>query len=810
MNREKKRIGFAWGIFASLELAIGFVLANFSGIIRQDLLAGLGLPYSSFWGICSLLPVAGLLLAYKKLPSWTETDKYLPIFAEEPVIPEYLLSRNKEIKNLQKRLKKEKIIIVGGNKGTGKSLFAAEYYTRYKGYYNSSFWLANNKSIEDSFLKFGAEHFLSEREQNLPQKKRLDLIFAKLSSSKDNSLLVVDNVNEPKEMKSCLLRLGECENLHILITTRISQWDNEKYLWISEPKSKKTRKLFKKYSPHSVSEKLLKEVIENLGNNVFSVKLLAQNFNTKKELEPDYTLQQMVDAVQKSLLTLSKSKKISFTYKSSDGNLQVKSPEDMVMAMYEVMELSEQEKQMLSALVVLPKENILWDFFEKIYPDLDVEKAIRGLADKGWINLGERRKVLSICKVVEDAIRFLQKDRLFQDCKPMIEQITFQLSQKEILATQKSGYCQLLLRYTFFIMDVLGEKGKEIAVLNGALGNYHKNEGDMVSSLSSYGKACLIFEDLCQEKTKDNELKYNLAVSYYKLGTIHKELEDIDKALRCFERNTKLIKNLHDAYPRNISMKSGLASSFDVLGLVHRELENSDKAKACYRQCLALTQNLCQASPEDISFKKRLVKSYENLGEIYKAKQILDKALDCFEEGTRQALQVCKELAKDVDAKKDLVQLFSKLGLTQMTLGRFDLALKCFTRENSLYQQMFKHFSKELFWKQGLAVSYEKMGSMQSRLGELDEAQKSFGKEIALFGELCKSFPRDTNLENGLAVSYAKLATFYRAKRKDARQARHYFGKAKSLWGNLAGQFPQNKMFAKFLGNVEKDLQRLR
>ena len=173
----------------------------------------------------------------------------------------------------------------------------------------------------------------------------------------------------------------------------------------------------------------------------------------------------------------------------------------------------------------------------------------------------------------------------------------------------------------------------------------------------------------------------------------------------------------------------------------------------------------------------------------------------------RHALRIYKDFRKDVEAKKSLLQLYSKLGLTQLAMGRVSFAQKCFGRENAFLKEMVKTFPKELQWKKGLAVSWEKMGSMHSKLGEVNKALKCFQQEAELFNKLCKSFPQDTSLENGLAVAYAKLGIFYRDKHKDAPQARNYFGKAKSLWGNLAGKFPQNQMFAKFSDRVKKDLQ---
>ncbi len=808
MNKQKK-IGILLSVFGSLEVVINSLLATSSFGFRQDLVSGLGLSFPTFWVVCSLLPVAGLLVASGKV--WTKEKSELCSLAvaQEPVMPEHLISRGKELKVLQKRLKRKNIVLIGGEKSSGKSLLAAEYYDKMKGYYKERYWIGAQKSIEESFLRFGEEQILVGNEQKLPEKKRLERIFDKFAKL-ENSLLVVDNLNDARQMKICLSWLERCNNLQVLITTRLPEFPNVEYFQLESPKLRACLKLFKKHCSKCKPKKMLKEVVENLGNNVFLVQLLAKNLQHNRKRDSEYTLSNMVEDLHNGLLTLGKSKKVATKNNAGSDKLQVRQLEELVMAVYDGMDLAEQEKTLLSVFVVLPSENIAWQFLERSYGDEGVEKHLMSLTKKGLLNWDEKRKIVSVCSLVAEAVAHLHRDRTFDDCKPMLEQISQQLFGKEILSAKKARYSQLLLRYTSSVMKELDGQGKEIAVLHGALGNYYKNVGDLSSSLPSYGKACLIFEDLCKGSTSNQDLKYNLAVSYYKLGAIHKELENAVKALKCFELNTKLNKELYDAYPQNSSVQSNLAYSFDLLGLMHKELDNMQKAQVCYGNCLKLVEELCRTLPQESSFKKRLIKSYENLGDIHKTRKNFNQALECFEKGTRQALKVCEEFAKDVSAKKDLVQLFSKLGLLQMSLNRVDLAVRCFSRENALYRQMHKKNPKELFWKQGLAVSYEKLGTMQSKLGELDKAQKSFEQEVSLFTQLCKSFPQDANLENGLAVSYAKFATFYRAKRKDTRQARHYFGKAKSLWGNLVGQFPQNQLFSKFLSNVERDLHRLR
>ena len=684
-----------------------------------------------------------------------------------------------------------------------------EFY-RFKYKYKKSFWVVNHKSLEASFLKFGDERFMVGREKKLPPKDRLANIFAELAKLKSPSLLVVDNVNDSGELKKCLYWLKRCYNLHILITTRIPKFSDAEHLWLEEPKLRQSLRFFKMCNTGGKAKrKVLKELLGNVNKNPLMVRILAQAFGGKRVNVPYFSLQTMADELHDILLDLGRDRKILTRYNAGSEKLQLEHPEDLVMSVYQWLDLPEEEKSLLSALCVLPSENIAWEFLKKSYPDLDVFKILQSLAAKGFLQLETKRKLLSVCPLVENTIRFLQKDRFFEDSKPMIEQVMNQLSDQSLLDAKMARYRELLLRYTYFIIGELNSKGKELAVLNGALGNYHKNTGNLRASLPAYGKSCLIFEDLYKDDAENPDLRYNLAVSYYKLGSTHRKLQSDRKALKCFERNTKLTKELHDDYPKNSSLKDGLASSLERLAEVHRDLKNVDKALACYKNCVKLTKVLCQSSPDEVSHKKRLVKSYENLGDIHKARRKFANALDCFENGVRQAMKIYQDFSKDVEVKKNLVQLYSKLGSTQLAMGRVNLAHKCFGRENSFLREMVRSFPKELQWKKLLAHSWEKLGSMHSKLGQSEKALKCFQQEIALFGKLCKSFPKDTSLENGLAVAYAKLATFYRDKQRNLPQARNYFGKAKSLWGNLAGQFPQNKMFATFLGRVKKDLQKV-
>jgi tetratricopeptide (TPR) repeat protein len=522
---------------------------------------------------------------------------------QPPVRPDVFIGRDKDMENLSKDICNGQSLhlLVNGHGGIGKSTLAARYYHEFKDEYNHVIWLLSKKSIANALFMLRDTLGFTPDQKLMTTEEQMEIMLTKLANLKKPSLLVIDNANELDDLRQNYLVLKRCSNLHVILTTRITEFDNVpcfKVKGLSEPYA---IELFKKYYPHHNEEEndLLKEIIINIANNTLIIELLAKNLRELNKLEPQYSLQQLANDLQQSLLKLSKSHKISTFYQTNSQNLRIEKPEDIVMAMYDFSELDDGEKQMISVFTVLPNEAIRFDFLKLCFADQDIATALESIAQKGWVDFIEEDKLFKVNQIIQDVAFEKQKDRLFTDCKPMIETITNYLNGEDILHHDRFVVTQLLVNYAVSISNKITGENEELALLCHNLGIYHSSIGDIVRSLTAYEKMYTIFQKLHESDIDNPEFKNGLAISYSKLGQTHSELGNLEKALNYFEKDIELSKELYEAYPQNVSFKNGLAISYEKLGSFHRDnLKNSNEAMICFKKAQLLWKELVQQAPE--------------------------------------------------------------------------------------------------------------------------------------------------------------------------------------------------------------------
>ncbi|MEZ5083804.1 MAG: NB-ARC domain-containing protein [Bacteroidales bacterium] len=528
---------------------------------------------------------------------------------QPPVKPDIFIGRDKDLENLRKEILNgdSLLLLVNGHGGIGKSTLAARYYHNYKNEYEHLAWLLSEKSIANALLRLKDNLGFSPDQNKLTIDEQLEIIITKLANLKKPSLLVIDNANELNDLEQNYLALKRCSNLHLMLTTRITKFDDVhcfKVEGLSEPFA---IELFKKHYPNHYNEEdeLLKEIIKNIDNNTLIIELLAKNLRELNMLESQYNLRQLADDLHQSLLKLSKSQKISTSYQANSHKLRVEKPEDIVMAMYDFTELNEAEKQMISVFTLLPNEAISFDFLKQSFPDQDIKTNLLSIAQKGWVDFNNKEMLFKVNQVIQDVAYENQKDRLFTDCKAMIEKLSSHLSGDDILHQDQFLFTQLLVNYAESIVNKIPDENEAIAVLNQSLGKYYTNTGDVTVSLTVYNRMNTIFQELQKSDLNNEDFKNGLAISYSKLGETHTALGNLDKALTYFEKDIELSKELYEAYPQNVSFKNGLAISYARFGVFHRDnLKNIKEAKLCFSKAQSLWKELVRQSPRNKEFER--------------------------------------------------------------------------------------------------------------------------------------------------------------------------------------------------------------
>ncbi|MDX2249992.1 MAG: tetratricopeptide repeat protein, partial [Bacteroidia bacterium] len=485
-----------------------------------------------------------------------------------------------------------------------------------------------------------------------------DQLLAAMAELNRPCLLVIDNANEVEDLKENYLRLHRCKNFHLLLTTRITTFEQAETYRIEGLPPAQALELFQKYYPkHTPSEDALFEQIRTAtGGNTLVIELLAKNLALLNKLKTRYTLTDLLSDLQnKGVLALSQSRSVSTGYQSKEV-LREESPEAIIAAMYELGDLSQEEVAALSVLSVLPPEEIPFDRLEILCPQSqNLDETLLSLSQKGWIEYNETTTTFKISPVVQQITR-KKNERLYEDCEEMMGVLIKKLDYEGTHITGSTyEEASLWTGYAEAVVESFESPYVNIRILCERIGTFFTATGDLIQALRWFEAYESICTRLYESDTENTDFKNGLAISYEKLGETHTALGQLDRALAFFEDETQLFEQLYEAYPNNVSFKNGLAISYSKLGETHTALGQLDRALAFFEERSRLGKELYEAYPNNVSFKNGLAISYAKLG-VFSLENLDDplKAKNYFLEAEGLWIELVKAAPQYVEFQKFL------------------------------------------------------------------------------------------------------------------------------------------------------------
>lgn len=492
-----------------------------------------------------------------------------------PIYPEIFIGRDDDLEKIHEKLFNEQncLLLVNGEGGIGKTTVASTYYHKYIEEYSHLVWIVAERSIEDALLTLVLELQL-KLDDNITGEQRINEILRELMMLGKPSLLVIDNANDLEDLDKSYSLLRQCFNLHLLLTTRITEFARAETYPIMHLNETDARELFvRHYQNHDPSEdELLNRILKAVGYNTLVIELQAKNLNNFNNiLHKEYTLDTLLkDLQQKGVLGLSKSKTIT-----TDWRLQTAKPEAIVEAMYDISALKEEEKALLSVFAVLPAVNIPFKHLETLLPGFDdLDKLALSIAQKGWLEFDSEQKSFKCNPVVQEITRKQNHEKLFEHCQVLVNTLTNQLDYEPTTGSLTEISYELAvvyIQYAVTVCQYLYDLRVDITILLERIGNFYENYGNL------------------------------------------------DKALKYFEERSSLGKELYEANPQNVGFKNGLAISYSKLGLFYRdEKEEQNKAFEYFQKAKRLWDALVQDFPSYIEFlqyRDKINKELDNFKE---------------------------------------------------------------------------------------------------------------------------------------------------------------------------------------------------
>lgn len=690
-----------------------------------------------------------------------ETPTFQPIFLTQPPFQSpVFIGREEELKTVHDRLfaGENFLMLVNGQGGIGKTTFAAKYWDRYQNEYSHlaflfvGDYLSDTSKVSDKYSPIANALLSLSRTLGLEftretQEEQLEILVETVSNLQKPCLLILDNANAEKDLNDHIVLLRKCTNFHILLTSRLADFEYAQKYPLGTLDKKHATALFQKHYPllQETEIPLFEEIYEAVGGNTLVLELLAKNLsNFNNQLKKRYTLAQLKDDLQKGLTKLSQSKEVNTAYQAKGTGLRYEPPEAIILAMYDLSELSEAETALLSNLAVLPAENIKYEILTKLLQDEDIDQTLLVLAQKGWIE--QKETAFKISSVVQEIVRYKNSKVILDDIYTLIKNLKLFLKLDKIhLDNYKNSL--IYSQYAENILNCVSVINDNIAILYERVGKFYRILGNLEKSRYFFKEYNRIRKVLYQSSPNNIKFKNGLAISYEKIGTIKKMLGNFDESLRDYEQYYLIRKELYENYPNNIDFKNGLAIAYEKLGLLNNTLNDFTKSIYYLQEYNRLRQELYENDTDNIDFKNGLAISYENLGDTYSKMSKNNEAISCY----HKYHQIKKEL---FEMHEDKFEYMYGYGVACKKLGQIYLAMeikeKSFTFLQLHYQIVIKLlslYSKNESTRFELFDSYFSFGKYYISL-DTSESKRHFSQAKQLLIELIDNNPKNLKFQN--------------------------------------------------------------
>ncbi|UZS00220.1 tetratricopeptide repeat protein [Chondrinema litorale] len=553
----------------------------------------------------------------------------LPIVAKEDFI-----GREQDLNKLDELLKSsEKVVLVNGIGGIGKTTLAKRYLTLNQDEYDHIAWLEvriDEQGLQTSFLQEVANNQELHKSLTIPldsetsEEARFNAIMHAMQNLEGKNLLLIDNAtNVLQTLKDAL---PSPPSWHVLVTSRL-ELEGFKKLGLDILAPDEAKALFIKHtSEKTIDEKELELLLEYIGYHTLTIELLAKTFHKSLTLKKvseitNYMKSKAFDherLAKKIVIDHSKNKEIT-AYQH-------------LLSAFTMADMGEVEIWLLKQFSVLPSvpmeavfilDTLLYTKLGlKSYSKEIIADTLQAISQKGWLQKDVEGK-FSMHRIIQTAIRY-QTLIKSNDCGYLIDKVAqlLEIDQSKDNPIEKFPYVVFGESLLFNFKD---EDDMGIFELKNNLAMVYKEMG-------RYPEAIELMEQLyASYKGSFGNDRYTILIQS-NLGVLYKNQEKYQKAQKLLEDAFEQQKNLP------ISMQDGIKTTMSNLALVYIKLNRLDEAAILMEQVLTSDMNTFgENHPNTIASISNLSMIYDDMKRYIEAERLAKKALtlakECFEEG---------------------------------------------------------------------------------------------------------------------------------------------------------------------------------
>lgn len=655
-----------------------------------------------------------------------------------PAPPKYFIGRDEEMKELQDRLSKEKVLLlVSGMGGIGKTAIAQTYAEQQAPNYTHTAWLHYltdlPQALQSSLRHLPQDWQLQEKE---PPQEYAQRILHKMANLPGPNLLIIDGWDNADEINAYRDYLN-LPNWTLLITTRVQDSLMEQYTIGQLPKDK-AMELFLHHAPRAKGDAQVPELLELIGYHTLMIELLAKTYEANIFLD---TIADMLTPLKE------------YDWEDTDLAINIRThhaPDEVqvyqhLLATFKMAGLTEIEQHILLQFSVLPsvvikaKELFEWICWKEEYR-IDFINVLKSLTQKGWIEK-TKTQAYQAHPIIQTALRY-QLQPNADNCKGLIYSFASLLNIK---AGDNPLHKAPLIVYTVAILTHIVQEHEMIAGLANNLSLVYQDLGNLSKALSYQEKAVAI-------GIKKYDVKSLMLAKFYNtLSGIHQDLGNLSEALTYQEKAVEIDQELLN--PQDPS----LATSYNNISLIYQDLGKLEKALTYQNKTLTIYKAAYdEKHPFVATSYNNLSRIYEALGDLETALTYQQMSLEIYDEiydkqhpsfaisyNNMSTIYLnLGELRKALDYQKksfeirlailnpehpDIAQSYNNLSSIYMLLSDMKNALDYQRKAIELKENIYNSQHPEL------AISYMNMGGVYIYKGDLLTAKDYIDKAVAIY-----------------------------------------------------------------------------
>jgi len=299
---------------------------------------------------------------------------------------------------------------------------------------------------------------------------------------------------------------------------------------------------------------------------------------------------------------------------------------------------------------------------------------------------------------------------------------------------------------------------------------------------------------------------------FYHQGNAYKDIGYSTWALEFFEKLLKVMEELVALEPDRTDFRRDLSVSLNNVGQSYKVMGQGLKALEFFEKMLTNLEALVALEPDRTDFRRDLSVSFNNVGNIYSDMGQGPKALEFFE----KSLKVMEELVAlepdRTDFRRDLSVSFNNVGNIYSDMSQGPKALEFFEKSLKVMEELVALEPDRTDFRRDLSVSLNNVGNIYKVMGQGPKALEFFEKDLKVMEELVALEPDRTDFRRELSVSFNNVGNIY-SDMGQGTKALEFFEKSLKVREELIALEPDRTDFRRDLsvsfnnvGNIYSDM----